>query len=938
MEQLFNGATIETDGGHVGSYIAVSSFNTENHFNFDGTGDRGSTGLLLCQINDIISDPQAVILSHVDLAQIEAALKAGLAVLGAPVPDSMVYPSRQYVSNRTSQKLQEVSKVIQTIFPKLQNHRHTNDGDGLTLWEELANTIGGLRSILTGLDKFGGALHMSYHEVHIFRGLANAHPQSFSTNLAMSLTNLAERLRDLKFLDEASASIKQAIDLYDELTPTLPHLRESLALSLKVKSECCRDLHDPISAQEAIMAAIQIQRSTHDAGNANLLSFLNHSSACLRDLHRYSEASELSKEVIETVLTLSDHLRTSSSPGLGALSRIEEAVSILEALDSTQSRSFEVELVLTLNDYSERLSSLGRRSTAFDMATSCVVKSHNLASHTPMVFDHILASSLRRLSMCLSDIGQRDRALEIVEEAVQIGRRLATYRPKIFEFDLAEALSLYSRRLMDVGRYEDAQQHSLQAVAIYRRLGHPGVFEYLLVGSLKDSATCLACTGKYQKALTEMKHPVFDITQNMTDIQRRVIGPELVSSLHSVSAYLGAIGQRKDALMECKRALEFQETLKLQLHEDVYDALLGDSYFCLSGRQADLGLKPEALKSIMESVGLFRRLAGALPDVFSSDLARCLSRQSQYLTETGNHLGSQQAAQEAVDIQRDLGFPDVFGADLASFYERLADVHTELGHHSQAIEAVRLAVGVQARAAHVCSRTFKPGLARLYNILSRYLRNRDEQQKEALKQALDLDRKAVSIQRALASDAPELHSNNLAIYLDGLSLTQWKLGDVTEAIENIGEALALSFSHKNVTAVLRYHLSLYFATEIRFNDARKEINRALTIQRALCARDTNNYEHKSFCAAMEEHLSAIKHRDGAYIACVVAYWNRCPAKRPPDVTFLDMFRGGCRYIVQMLACGVVIIAALKGALLVAAVAGCVGYAVDTFLSWKNRRF
>jgi tetratricopeptide (TPR) repeat protein len=96
--------------------------------------------------------------------------------------------------------------------------------------------------------------------------------------------------------------------------------------------------------------------------------------------------------------------------------------------------------------------------------------SRSLAEARPDAFRPDLALSLNNYSNHLSELGRREDALAAIEEAVRIRRILAEARPDAFRPDLASSLNNYSNCLSDLGRREDALAAIEEAVRIRRSL------------------------------------------------------------------------------------------------------------------------------------------------------------------------------------------------------------------------------------------------------------------------------------------------------------------------------------------------------------------------------------------------------------------------------------------------------------------------------------
>ena len=87
----------------------------------------------------------------------------------------------------------------------------------------------------------------------------------------------------------------------------------------------------------------------------------------------------------------------------------------------------------------------------------------------------------------------------------------------------------------------------------------------------------------------------------------------------------------------------------------------------LANMLSELGQREPALLAAQEAVDLYRELAAQRPDMFRPDLAGSLNNLANMLSALGQREPALLAAQEAVDLYRELAAqrPDVYRPDLA---------------------------------------------------------------------------------------------------------------------------------------------------------------------------------------------------------------------------------------------------------------------------------
>jgi tetratricopeptide (TPR) repeat protein len=326
------------------------------------------------------------------------------------------------------------------------------------------------RAVLLGdLGRREEALTAIEEAVTAYRQLADARPDAFLPNLAMSLNNQSLRLSDLGRREDALTAIEEAVTICRQLADARPDaFLPNLAGSLNNQSACLSDLgrrEDALTAiEEALTAYRQLADARPDAFLPNLAMSLNNQSSRLSDLGRREDALTAIEEALTAYRQLADARPDAFLPNLAgslnnqsnwlsdlgrreeALAAIEEAVTAYRQLADARPDAFLPNLATALNNQSIRLSDLGRREEALTAVEEAVTAYRQLADARPDAFFPNLATALNNQSLCLSDLGRREEALAAVEEAVTAYRQLADARPDAFLPDLAMTLNNQSLR------------------------------------------------------------------------------------------------------------------------------------------------------------------------------------------------------------------------------------------------------------------------------------------------------------------------------------------------------------------------------------------------------------------------------------------------------------------------------------------------------------
>ncbi len=115
--------------------------------------------------------------------------------------------------------------------------------------------------------------------------------------------------------------------------------------------------------------------------------------------------------------------------------------------------------------------------------------------------------------------------------------------------------------------------------------------------------------------------------------------------------------------------------------------------------QCELGRFDDALASVEESIGIYRRLARAHPERHDSDVALSLNNLGVLQSELGLLSHAVASSSEAVEICRRLARqrPDRFEPDLATWLGNLSRRQLEVGLESEAVASGAEALAILAR-------------------------------------------------------------------------------------------------------------------------------------------------------------------------------------------------------------------------------------------------
>ncbi|MGP1255285.1 MAG: tetratricopeptide repeat protein [Kiloniellales bacterium] len=171
---------------------------------------------------------------------------------------------------------------------------------------DLAMSLNTLANRLSELGQHEPALNAAQEAVDIRRDLADARPDAFTADLARSLNNLANRLSNLGQREPALGAAQEAVNLYRDLADARPDaFRPDLAMSLNNLANCLSDLgqREPAldAAQEAVNLYRDLANARPDAFTADLARSLGTLGSVLQGLTQFSAANNAFKDGITTL-------------------------------------------------------------------------------------------------------------------------------------------------------------------------------------------------------------------------------------------------------------------------------------------------------------------------------------------------------------------------------------------------------------------------------------------------------------------------------------------------------------------------------------------------------------------------------------------------------------------------------------------------------------
>ncbi|MDG4809501.1 hypothetical protein O7634_22365 [Micromonospora sp. WMMD1120] len=281
----------------------------------------------------------------------------------------------------------------------------------------------------------------------------------------------------------------------------------------------------------------------------------------------------------------------------------------------------------------------------------------------------------------LAQAGEREAALEQADLAVAAGEAAAAATASADTTELlALALHLRAHRLAAVNRYPEALESAQRAVELLTPLAdgpgeQGGSMRWALAEALNSLALRLSNLERHEIAERAGRRAVELFTAG-----RRSVRSEqgLAGALTNLAVIEAHLGRGVDALMTVRRA----ERIWRRLSADAPAVHLPELALTLNTvglRHAELGQPGAAATAADESVEIFRDLVRANAVAFELDLAAVLANLSGYLWQLGRRTEALQHNAEAEEIFGRWGgaHPAAFSLHLSHLRENIAAMRAE---------------------------------------------------------------------------------------------------------------------------------------------------------------------------------------------------------------------------------------------------------------------
>jgi len=269
------------------------------------------------------------------------------------------------------------------------------------------------------------------------RSLAQADPDAYLPDVAMTLNNLGILLADLGEREAARQHFDEALGLYRQLAGRYP-----------------------------------------DAYLPDVATTLNNLGALLANLGEREAARHHYQEALSLCRQLASRYPNAYLPNVGgtlnnlglllaARQHYDEALGLYRQLAGRYPDAYLPQVAATLNNLGNLLANLGEREAARQHYDDALGLYHQLAGRYPDAYLPDVAMTLNNLGALLAGLGEREAAQQHYQEALSFRRQLAGRYPDAYLPDVATTLNNLGALLADLGQRDAARQHFQEALEIY---------------------------------------------------------------------------------------------------------------------------------------------------------------------------------------------------------------------------------------------------------------------------------------------------------------------------------------------------------------------------------------------------------------------------------------------------------------------------------------
>ena len=403
------------------------------------------------------------------------------------------------------------------------------------------------------------AARKAYDEaLGIRRELAEQRPDVYRPNVALTLNNLGNVLRNLNQLEAARQAYEEALGIRRELAEQRPDVyRPNVALTLNNLGNVLSDLNQLEAARQAYDEALGIRRELAeqrpDVYRPDVAMALNNLGNVLSDLNQLESARQA----------------------------YDEALEIYRELAEQRPDVYRPDVAMTLNNLGTVLSDLNQLEAAQKAYEEALEDYRELIRERPDVYRPYVAGTLNNLGTVLRNLNQLEAARQAYEEALGIRRELAEQRPDVYRPYVAGTLNNLGTVLSHLNQLEAARKAYNKALEIYRELAEqrPDVYRPDVAMTLNNLGTVLSDLNQLEAA-RQAYEEALGIRRELAEQRPDVYRPDVAMTLNNLGNVLSDLNQLEAARQAYDQAArlyqqdaERQPTAQLNERMTVYRSL-----------------------------------------------------------------------------------------------------------------------------------------------------------------------------------------------------------------------------------------------------------------------------------------------------------------------------------------------------------------------------
>jgi len=568
----------------------------------------------------------------------------------------------------------------------------------------LVDALGWLSDLLCATGLTQQARAAGAEAVTWCRASADAQDAVGRARLACALTTVAVPLGELGLWEGCRATLEEAVEAYRQLAADKPERHQApLAAALTNLAAALGEGDHPaeslVAAQEAVEAYRQLAADDPERYQPALAAALTNLAVTLGDDGSQAEALAAAEEAVSRLRGLPAGLRCEREQAaaqlalayrlaghgryMPAVAAAAEAIRLHQAQAAADGVITSPAFGAALRCLADLRHATGQYQDALKVATRAVEFYRRLETERHGRYSQGLPEALGTLARCQASLQLWAAAQDTAEEAVEFCRRLAGTDPARGEAPLASALAGLAARCDQSDKPRLADVACAEAMERFQRLtgrqAEKRAHEYLMVQC--DHARRLGAAGR-EEGMGIAHEAIRRARERRAAGGRKYVPLEHAEALTTLVECLRWKSRRTESHVIARQVAEScgydVESLVADSGDDQWTGL-ADHARTISQRLYALGYLRESLDIVQLAVRGYRAAAdaGLTPSVARYGIARSLSLRSAALAQVPRRQAAAQAADQAIDIYRELAADDPaqFLLPLASALDDLADCH-----------------------------------------------------------------------------------------------------------------------------------------------------------------------------------------------------------------------------------------------------------------------